>query len=1186
MKKLIYTLILLFLMSTGTFANQKKFFNLTASQVRVDSVIPEFVWSMPLHGDYADSVYSASIVYPEFIDASQSDVDAYYRLGGTKPAAMPTLSQQISESREERSLVFSFCPVVFRNGRYQLLVSFMLDVKSSELKRSVRRANVSRKAAASKTYASHSVLASGNWAKIRVPASGVYQLTSSLIKKAGFTDISKVKVYGYGGNLQNETLLGSDLAEYDDLKQVPVLEVDGKRLFYARGPVSWSNNTAARRTRNPYSDYGYYFITQSDEVPSVYADSATFVSSFYPSADDYHSLYEVDGYSWYHGGRNLFDKESVSAGNSKRVVLHNSSASTFGRLSVNVSAGTASNVQVLLNDSVLGSLNIYLGSYDKGNDADDTYLIRNIQPDETDTVTIKCISGGPVRLDYVSMAWQNPESAPQLRSVTSVPEYVCNITNQDHHADSEVDMVIIIPTSQRLLAQAQRLKTFHEIHDSLSVTIVPADELYNEFSSGTPDVNAYRRYMKMLYDRASTTAQKPKYLLLFGDCVWDNRMLTADCKSLSLDDYLLCYESENSFNEITCYVDDSWIGLLDEGEGGSPATQSIDIAVGRFPVTSAAEAKIMVDKTISYATNENSGSWENTLVYMGDDGNNDLHMRDEDQVADYISTLYPAYLTKKIMWDAYNRVSTSTGNTYPEVSSLIKKYQNEGALIMDYAGHGSEIQISHEAVVKLSDFESFSNKNLPLWITASCDIMPFDGITATIGEAAVLNPNGGAVAFYGTTRTVYANLNKYMNRAFLRHVLSRDAKGKAVTLGEAHRLAQNELMTGSGYNRESDRTTNHLQYSLLGDPALALNLPKYTIIVDSINGTALASSDSIMLKAGSIARIAGHIEGASDFKGVVTATVRDTEQLITCKANDFGETDSSNPFTYYDRPVTLYSGSDSISGGHFNLRFAVSKDIIYANGSGLMNLFASSTDHAYLASGATDNFLVGGSSIAGTDSIGPSIYAWLNSSSFIDGGNVNTTPYFVAQLSDKDGINASGSGIGHNMQLIIDGQQSMTYDLNDNFSFDFGSYTSGSTYYSIPRLPVGPHKLIFRAWDVLNNSSTTSLTFNVVEGLEPSLFDVSLTANPASTSTTFIISHDRTGSAMNVRIDVFDASGRALWSHQEKGVNTGGAYTVTWNLNSNAGMPVHTGVYLYRVGISSDGSDYVEKTKKLIIFRQ
>ena len=204
----------------------------------------------------------------------------------------------------------------------------------------------------------------------------------------------------------------------------------------------------------------------------------------------------------------------------------------------------------------------------------------------TDTVTITTTSGGPVRLDYISARFDAPRSRPRLASTQfPSPEYVYNITNQDHHADPQADMVIIVPTSAKLTAQAERLKQHHEQKDGLRVTIVPADELYNEFSSGTPDANAYRRYLKMLYDRAETEADMPRYLLLFGDCVWDNRLLTPECASLSADDLLLCHESENSFNKVDCYVDDGFFCCLDDGEGGNPTkTDKLDVAVGRFPV--------------------------------------------------------------------------------------------------------------------------------------------------------------------------------------------------------------------------------------------------------------------------------------------------------------------------------------------------------------------------------------------------------------------------------------------------------------------------------------------------------------------------------------------------------------------------------------------------------------------------
>ena len=250
-----------------------------------------------------------------------------------------------------------------------------------------------------------------------------------------------------------------------------------------------------------------------------------------------------------------------------------------------------------------------------------------------------------------------------------------------------------------------------------------------------------------------------------------------------------------------------------------------------------------------------------------------------------------------------------------------------------------------------------------------------------------------------------------------------------------------------------------------------------------------------------------------------------------------------------------------------------------------MNLYAVSNDKALRANGESARFKVGGSVVAGNDSIGPSVFCYLNSPTFVDGGNVNTTPYFVARISDKDGINAAGSGLGHDLKLVIDGDQSKTYNLNGYFSYDFGTYTSGSTCYSIPELPPGRHQLTFTAWDIQNNSSTTTLHFNVVSGLAPSLFDVGVTENPARSTTTFIVSHDRTESRMDVVIELYDTSGRQLWRHAESGVPASEVYTVKWDLSVDGGRPLGTGIYLYRVKVSSDGSSYASKTRKLIIMK-
>lgn len=1175
-------------------AQTQRFFNLTVEDIAIDSMLPEFKYSIPLGKNYRDSTYELEIRYPEFIDMSDADTALYNKVSGAPLPELPEIHKQIVVDRKSGSLEFTLTPIVERNGKKEFLVSFMIAL-TSKPKQALAKAGARRMAAArTKTddsssdagrYAEHSVLASGRWVKISVPEDGIYQLTDALIRKCGFSDPSKVRIFGYGGHLKDETLNDEDLRRYDDVPEVPTCTVNGKRLFYGRGPVSWSSATARVRTRNPYSSLGYYFLSDVEGTPLT-VDSTTFMTDEYVRDNDYHSLHEVDNFAWYQGGRNLVEYEPIASGSPKVYTFKNTGKATRATVAMTVTAGTASSFSVSFNGKPLNpsqsTYSITIPDHYTGNETSIIQAVDSLT--DNDSITVTCLSGGPLRLDYICMTYNEPRPLPDLASATfPVPTYVYGITNQDHHADGNVDMVIIIPTSQKLLAQAQRLAEYHEKYDGMTVRIVPADELYNEFSSGTPDAGAYRRYLKMMYDRATTDEEMPKSLLLFGDCLWDNRMLTSNTKSLDADDYLLCYESENSYSDIYCYVDDGWFTLLDDGEGGSnysiTHTDKEDMGVGRFPVTDESEAKILVDKVINYKTNRNAGGWQNVIMFLGQDGNNNLHMTDADQAAEQTSAAHPGYTIKKVYWDAYQHYTTSTGTTYPEVRSALNKQIADGALIFDFAGHGAPTTLTGEGVADISDFAGYTNTNLPLWVTASCDIMPFDGTQANIGETAMLNSHGGSVAFYGTARTVYAQDNTPLNIAFMGYVLN-IVDGKPITLGEAQRLTKNKMITG-----RQDLSQNKLQYALLGDPAMSLNLPTQTVVIDSINGISTTADEKPLLKAGSVCRVKGHIEDNGQmngsFNGLLSATVRDTRELITCKRNFPAEADEA--FQFYDRTKTLYNGSDSVRNGMFSLTFAVPMDINYSEGTGLMNLYAVSNDRSVIANGYSEDFQINGSDSIANDSIGPSIYCYLNSPSFVNGGDVNSTPYFVANITDRNGINASGTGIGHDLQLIIDGDMTRTYNLNDNFTFDFGSYTSGTTFYSIPELEEGHHQLLFRAWDILNNPNTATLDFNVVKGIGPEITNVNVTNNPASTTTTFIVQHNFAGSNVDVVIDVFDMSGRILWQSATSGVSTGNTYTVDWDLTTNDGARLSTGVYLYRVRIASNGSKKASKAKKLIV---
>ena len=1154
------------------------FYNLTAEEVKIDSLLPFVNYSWPLGGNYADSTYEVRIAYPEFLDMDEEDVNRYHAITTEQLPELPRIQQYVGVSRKSGTLYAQFVPLVFREGKYQKLVSFQLQVKSAP-------AGKTRRASSSgDRYAAHSVLSSGHWAKIRVPETGFYHLTDALIRKAGFKNPKKVKIYGYGGELQPEVLTGEYLSETDDLKEVATCTIKGKRLFHASGPVSWASNTTLARTRNPYSDYGYYFLTECDDEPLT-ADSASFVSSYYPSASDYHDLYEVDDYAWYHSGRNLYTSEKLTVGSDRTITLPGVHSTTT-QINVNLSYDSKFVATLLMNGTTIGTLTASSGLTSSGTLSDGNavatqaswkFLLPDSLMKTTDNkLTLRQTSGGEVRLDYVSLCYSTPKALTDFTTSLPVPEYLYDITNQDHHADSAVDMVIIIPTSQKLLSEAERLKTLHETYDSLRVRIVPADELYNEFSSGTPDANAYRRYMKMLYDRAGTEADQPRYLLLFGDGAWDNRMLSSGWRSLSPDDFLLCYESENSFSATKSYVSDDYYCLLDDNEGGSMLKDKFDAAVGRLSARTAEEAKILVDKIYAYRTNAYAGAWQNTLCFLGDDGDQNRHMQDAEAVVSTVKSLYANYDIKKIYWDAYTRVTSSTGNSFPDVTRLIKQQLQKGALVMNYSGHGGPSLLSHEAVLRITDFGETSSLRLPLWVTAACDVAPFDGQSDNIGETAMFNKKGGSIAFYGTTRTVYASYNRLQNQSFMKYLLA-SKNGRRLTIGEAAYLAKNDFVSGS-----TEMLTNKLQYVLLGDPALTLASPTEQAVIDSINGKAVA--DGIQqLKAGSKVTLKGHLPGHADFNGVVTITVRDIEETIVGKQNDPVATETA--FEFQDRPNTIYNGNDSVRNGQFSFSFAVPKDISYSDKTGLFLVYAVNNDKSLSAHGECESFTLTGTEDLSNDGVGPSIYCYLNSESFVNGSTVNATPYFYAELTDKDGINVSG-GIGHDLELIIDNDMNLTYQLNERFQYDFGDYCKGKVDYVLPELSDGPHKLLFRAWDAQNNSSVAELSFVVNATQQPTLSNVICTKNPATTSTSFVISHDRAGSEVDVELEVFDTSGRLLWRKSETGIPTDQTYTIDWDLTTGNGSRLKTGVYLYRVLISNNGSSKASQAKKLIVLGQ
>lgn len=760
------------------------------------------------------------------------------------------------------------------------------------------------------------------------------------------------------------------------------------------------------------------------------------------------------------------------------------------------------------------------------------------------------------------------------------------VENQNLHAlgGTDIDMVIVTPAN--LVNKAEELADLHRNYerDPLNVEVVNLQKIYNEFSSGMRDVTAIKWFMKMLYDRSNgNTDIMPHYLLLFGDGSYDNKNFTPGNTNL-----IPTYQSANSLVPTKSYVSDDYFGLLsdDEGEGFNDL---MDVAVGRLVVKNLQEATSVVNKirrymeikprvysndcTVCDDNTSNLGPWRNEIAMVADyDGNS--FMSQSRTLSNLIESYTRNYNIERIFLSSYPVEATPGGDRYPQANKAIDQAVENGAFIVNYVGHGGEVGWSASRILDIPTIQSWSNGvRLPIFMTATCEFSRFDDpLRTSAGEYVLLNGNGGGIALLTTTRLVYSSPNFTLNKQFYEALFNRPADEVVTRVGDLARESKNATAATAG-------SSNHRNFTLLGDPALPIAIPRYKVEVTSLTDTLGNPVDT--LKALAVVRVKGKVVGdagqlLSDFTGRVSPTVFDRQEIKT--------TLGSNPFTYPAQERVIYRGNAEVKQGLFNFDFVLPKDISYAvDTTARISLYASAsvTD----ATGFIEDLTIGGRDPnAVDDGTGPDIEVFLNDENFVFGGFTNDTPILLARVYDPNGVNTVGSGIGHDITAILDGDESNAIVLNDYYEADLNTYKSGKIQYQLDKLDPGKHNLKLKVWDVNNNSSESEVEFVVSDNEDFEIRRVLNYPNPFTTHTEFFFEHNQSCSFLNVLIQVYTVSGKLVKTINTVS-NTDGFRNepIAWDGRDDFGDRLATGVYVYRISVRNPSGEEVRKIQKLVI---
>lgn len=1115
-------------------------------------------------------------------------------------------------------------------------------------------------------YASSSALASGSWVKIKAGKSGMQFVSNSQLSSMGFSDPSKVNVYGFGGRMISESLNDS---HPDDLPLLPSVKTASGIVFFGFDHILWektTGNSNYKHTMQPYAEESFYFLSDAPADGFVFPQVSLENVAGLPQADSFieRIVHEQDIFAPGISGRTLLGEDL--RGNQLQLSLPlpgNIGGDAYVNMVVgsNISSAKGS-LKVSSSNSSLSQGNFSIDAVNSSEQFMRSTSFRFTASkcgEELQLATSFSTSGviNLVRLDYVEVEYERALQLPSdqlyfyfnesddvaavLKGITSETqiwdvtaghqpqkvsfssegstarfrveagyhEFVAfnpsrvstpvtvagTVANQNLHALESPDLLIITPPEY--MDASQKIANLHRETDGMTVHVLTPEQIYNEFSSGTPDLSAFRKIMKMWYDRDMelSGSQKIKYCLLMSRPTYDNKMVTAKVKEAGYP-RIPIWQSPTGYTENTSYSTDDFIGML--GDNTSTLVmgrEPINVAVGRFPVRSADEANKAADKLVNYVKNPEKASWRNNVMMIADDQDNGQHLEQTEKMyANMIASVKGKdYQYERLYLDNFEQKLTSVGMEYPEAKKRMLSKFEEGQALVTYIGHANPVSWTHEHLLNWGDINSFTNTRLPVLYAATCDFAKWDDDVYSGAEVMWAYEKYGVIAMICPSRSVFINMNGPLSAQFGNYALVRNADGTPTRLGDAYKDPKNAI---------SGTDDNKLRYALLGDPAMRMPVFSYNVATTEINVDSSESSQEPesrndsgdnsdesaelpVIQARSTPVIKGNITDhdgniVADFNGFVYIKLFDAEKVIQTLGND---SDGKVVF-YNDRKTKLFDGVTSVKDGQWEIKIYMPSEIENNFTTGRITYYALSDDGRE-ANGSTEDFHVYGYNVnAPEDNEGPEIKSfYLNNPGFSNGDVSYKTPVVFASFFDESGINISDAGIGHALMLSLD-DKTIFSDIISFYSPDIYDNRGGSIMYQLPEIEAGKHSLTLSVWDCANNSTYSTLEFNVAAVKQPDIYEIGTEIIPGADGVEFIIGSDRPLAALSCNFEVFDFNGIRIWhSSTEDRTGNDSSLRIKWDYTTTAGHRVNKGMYICRATVTSPEGKSAHKSKKIVI---